>query len=832
MKILYRPTLLFLLGLHLAASLSPQSVVRGRVTDKVSGLPVEVATVQLLQGARLVDYTFTDGTGLFRLPAVKQTDSLAVLISVLGYKAQKMRVYIGTDLQITLEPEVFNLKEVEVHPGRVWGRQDTINYDIIQFLNSKDRSIKDVLKRLPGIDIDDLGKISYNGKDISHLYVEGLDLTNGRYSQINNNLRADAVQSVQVMENHQPIRILQKKLKSEAVALNLKLKPEFRNRWMFHLEGGIGVSPFLGKGAVDALQVRRNSQSAYLYKGNNTGDDVTEEQAVLANPASGRLAEPDLPFFLSQPSFTAPLKKERFLFNNAHTLSGNRLYKLEETTQLRLNAGYTHDLQKQKRGSETSYYQANDTVHLIEQSASRIDSDAVQLSLNLEKNAQDRYLTNLLTASGNWVSGLSQFTGTQSAIQQIKTPDFGACNSFRNLWNTNRYTFEARSLLRYHHLPAQLTINGGQQSFPLQQFYTDHSFSLLRKVNDLTQQYTAGATGEVSNLKNGYSLYFTSAYQWNTTQWNASLSLPFVWTTFPEERFSRATLNPSFSLFYKLNYAWRFSASGNYREQYGNTTDFYAEPYQTDYRTRIWNCGVLSVRCRQLYSVYGEYKNTVQEFFITLTLAYNRDGSNLIDEPLFDDGEVTKATRPLANIRDGWSLHGTFSKGFSDWRVKASLSWLLSRSEAEELSEGKRMPYLYRFIQYEPKLIWSPVSDLEVSYQADIRYEASRIGCDTELDPLLNVVQKLCLSYELSSFEANLFADHYSNDVSRDKSVHTFFLDASVCWKSGKWRMECRTNNLFNRKQYGYTRYSSLESFTSWIQIRGRELLGSVSYTF
>lgn len=461
MRVCNKYIFLFLLSLILVTSLSAQSVIRGIVTDKESGLPIEAATVQLVQGVKvqLIDYALTDRTGLFLLPFGKQTDSLSVIISLLGYKAQRIHVRPGSDQRIKLEPEVFNLKEVEVRPGRVWGRQDTINYEITQFITSKDRSIKDVLKRLPGIDIDDLGKISYNGKDISHLYVEGLDLTNGRYNQINHNLRADAVQSVQVMENHQPIRILQKKLKTEDVALNLKLKPEFRNRWLISLDGGLGASPFLWKGTADALQISRNSQSAYLYKGTNMGDDVTVEQTVLVQPAFGLLAEPDISSFLSQPSFTTPLRKERSLFNNAHTLSVNRLYKLDEATQLRLNSGYTHDYRKQERGSEISYYQASDTVHISEQSDSQIRSDQIRMSLNLEKNAMNRYMTNLFDVTGNWFSGFSQFTGTQSVIQRIKTPDLGARNYFQNLWNTNRYTFEVRSLLRYHTLPTELGIN-------------------------------------------------------------------------------------------------------------------------------------------------------------------------------------------------------------------------------------------------------------------------------------------------------------------------------------------------------------------------------------
>ena len=98
------------------------------------------------------------------------------------------------------------------------GRQDTINYDVSRFISPKDESVKDILKRLPGIQVNDAGKISYNGKDISRFYVEGMDLSDGRYGQISNNLQANAVETAQVLENHQPIRVLSKKISTEDIA--------------------------------------------------------------------------------------------------------------------------------------------------------------------------------------------------------------------------------------------------------------------------------------------------------------------------------------------------------------------------------------------------------------------------------------------------------------------------------------------------------------------------------------------------------------------------------------------------------------------------------------
>ena len=773
-------SLLYILILLLTAcSLSAQQTIKGIVTDAENGQPVDAATVQIRKAGRQVPltYTLTKADGTFILPLRQADDSLFVHVSLLRYKAIRQKITAGATLRIRLEPEVFTLKEVEIRPGRVYGRQDTINYDVSQFISPKDEAIKDVLKKLPGVDVDDDGKISYNGKNISKFYVEGMDLTDGRYNQLTNNLQANAVKSEQLRESHETIRDRQKKLTTEAIAINLKLKDDFGDRWIGTLEGGMGASPLLWEGMGNAIQISRKSQSAYIYKGNNRGDDVTDEQNILTQIGAEGKTGPSIPSFLSQPSFSAPLKKERLLFNNVHSLSGNRVYKLNETTQLRLNANYLHDLTQQERGT-------------------------------------------------------SRISGASSVNQRIQTPDMGVRNYLQNIWIRDKYTLELRSLLRYHNLPARILIDRDKQALNLQQLYLDHSLAFLRKKGSLTRQYTAGITGNLNSIRNGTNLYFKPNYQCNLYKWNLAFNLPLVWTTFPAAGFSRLAVNPFLYINYKLNYAWRFSFHANYHENYGNITDLYPDAYRTDYRNYRMNNGIMPVNHTHSYSLYGEYKNTVREFFATLSLNHNRGCSDRIFEQQIRDGQVTLVSHRLSNHSSGWTAKGTLSKGFYDYGLKTSLTYLLGRSEAEQLSAGERLPYRYDFMQYEPKITWTPARSFSASYQATIHLGRSKIGTGTRLDPLLDVVQKLQLSYELFPVEINLSADHYHNDVSRDKAVNTFFADLSFRWKTGSWQFVAEATNLFNKKQYSYTQYSATESYTSWIDIRPREFMASARYKF
>ncbi|MDR1879850.1 MAG: TonB-dependent receptor [Tannerellaceae bacterium] len=828
--------ILTLLAVMQATGGYAQQTFRGTVTGS-DGLPLEAASVQLLRGSDewMTAYTLTDAKGVFSLATRQAADSLLIAVSALGYKTFKAPAHAGEVLHIVMEQQAFSLKEVEIRPGRIWGRQDTINYDVAHFLSPKDESIKDVIRKLPGMDVDDAGRISYNGKSISHLYVEGMNLIDGRYNRITDNLQAKAVETVQVMENHQPIRILQDKIKTEDIALNLKLRPEFHDKWMVILQGGLSLSPLLREASVNAMQLSRQSQSAYLYKGNNAGNDVSEEQSVLSLNDTGALPEPAVPAFLSQPSLMAPLKKRRLLFNDVHSLSANRLYKLGETGRLRINAGYTHDIRRQERGGETDYYQPADTVRVAEQSHTRIRSDKAELSLNFENNAADHFLTNHFQASANRDNSLSLYDGQRSFAQEIKTPGAEVRNDFKHIRSVGDYTLEVRSLLRYNHFNYELRIRNyddARQGLTLNRLYADHSFSVYRKKGAITHHYTVGTTGEATSVRDGFSLYAIPSWQWSREKWNARLSFPLVRTSYPGGGFGRTAANPRLYLHYKLNYAWRFSLSGSYRESYGDVTDFQAEPYRTDYRTTVLNGGFLSVRQQQDYSAYAEYKRTVQEFFATLSLTYTRQQANRLYEQAFDDGgQALLISHPLANTATSRNIRGTVSKGFYDWGLKTSLNYILGESRGERLSGGERIAVRSTVMQYEPDISWTPFRRFEAGYRTTLRYGSSTVG-KAALAPLWNVTQRLQLFYELSGVALSLLAEHYRNDVGKGQPVHAFFADLSLSWRWRRWQFGLSATNLFDRRQYRYTEYSSIQSYTSWIHIRGRECLFSARYSF
>ncbi len=825
----------------------------GAICEEESKSPLEGAMISVLRGNMMIDYALTDARGQYSLPW-KHDGTLQVSVSMLGYKQQVRNVSSAGVLNIWLQSESILLNEVQIRPGRISTRKDTVRYNLADFVSSKDVHIKDVLKKLPGVDVEDNGQVMYKGKAIDHFLVEGMDVTGGRYNQVNNNLSAKAVKAAEIMENYQSVKALKGKINSDEVALNLQLDPKARDQWIVNNTLGLGWNEaLLWDASVNALQLGKGNQSIYSYKTNNTGTDLSREQTVLTNNSSQEIP---LYHFLTQPTISAPLDKERLLFNQTHTLNTNRMYKWNDEQSLRLQAGYTHDRINQQRRNTQIFYQPEDTISINETYHYRLLSDAAHLEANYENNSAKHYLANRFLLEGESNRGASP-----ELQQTIRTSQLTAKNFFNFIRNRETGTWEFNSATQYAYLPSSLSLSNGKNTYEQQNLYTHNKGSYLRKHNGFTRQYTAGMQGEwdkvslsdASSNKESYSpsnfsIYLSPHFELERNKWLVSLSTPVKFQRYFEQQRSFLFFNPKVYLRYQLDYHWKFSLYGRLNRSAGDITDLCPSIYRTDYRTWRNGNGLFPVSTEQLYNLYGEYKNTVQEFFVTATLAYQRTHYNTLNEQSISEGALVYTRRKHSNYTHNWSLLSTLSKGFFDWNLKTSLNLQLSRSTGQQLtkisnatsiaaqkeSAGNSLlqNYRYDYLKVEPKVIWSPAQAFEAEYQATIGYGGSKIGSDTHLTPLLDVVQRLRLSYSVGPIDLRLSGEYYRNDLGGNTHLNTLLADAALVYKVKKWRFEAEVNNLFNKKEYAYTIYSATQSYTSRLNIRAREVVAKVAISY
>lgn len=878
-KVLHIISFLFLLCLSHSTQAQTLS---GIVTDAENNQPLETVMISVMRGNITIDYALTDAKGHYSL-TWKHSGTLQLSASLLGYKREVRNISTASTQNFNLQSEAIALKEVQIRPGRINTRKDTVRYDLAQFASSKDVHIKDVLKKLPGVDVDENGQVKYKGKAINHYFVEGIDVTGGRYNQINNNLNAKTVKTAEIMENYQSVKALKGKINSDEVALNLKLDPKARDQWIANGTLGAGWSDngnkLLWEGGLNALQLGKGKQSVYNYKTNNNGKDLSTEQMVLAGTAWQQIP---LSTFLSQPGISAPLDKKRLLFNDTHTLNGNRMYKWNDDRSLRLQAGYTHDRIQQQRGNTQIYYQPTDTVRIDETYHYRLTSDAANLELCYEDNSNRNYISNRFTVDGEINRGRSE-----ELRQTIRTSQLNAGNFFNLIRNGENGTWEFLSATRYAYQPASLLLEEGKSKFNQHSFYTDNSAAYLKKYNGFTQQYKTGIQAEWATMKhkpteyltnnhsllqnnqtaNKYenatcksessfahttakpsdfnasnlSLYLTPYFQLERNKWLSSLSLPLKAQRYFSQQRSFLFFNPSLYMRYQPDYHWKFSLYGSLKRSAEDITDLYPGLYRTDYRTWRNGNGLFPTSIQQTYNLYGEYKNTVQEFFVTTSLTYNRSSRNTLFEQSISENAIIYTRHEHPNHTDNWTLSSTLSKGIYDWHLKTSLTVLFSRSNGEQLTslpgsdstpQSLLQTYRYDYLKAEPKLIWAPAEIFEAEYHATLGYGGSKIGSDTHLTPLLDFVQRLRLTFSIGQVDLRLSGEHYRNDLGEGTHLNTVFADASFIYKTKRWRFEANLNNLFNKKEYAYTTYSATQSYTSRLNIRPREAMITANYQF
>ena len=221
--------------------------------------------------------------------------------------------------------------------------------------------------------------------------------------------------------------------------------------------GGYGEKA-LYDASFNVLQLSRNRQTVYTYKANNIGRNLFSDQQKLASGNSFDRVTDSNPIFLPLPEPAMPLSQKRLLFNETHTASANRLYRLDEEKQLRFQLGYIHDRTTRQYGSEEIYYFAQDTVHTATNRHDRLKTDCLNGEVNYEDNAASRYTRENFSFAGTWKSGVSDITGDNVIFQKIKNSQWELKNYFNQLYTKEKYTWGIRSYIRYTHLPALLTV--------------------------------------------------------------------------------------------------------------------------------------------------------------------------------------------------------------------------------------------------------------------------------------------------------------------------------------------------------------------------------------
>lgn len=168
-----------------------------------------------------------------------------IKISTLSYKTITNKIYIdqkNKTFRYVLEDEVYELNEVIIKDDGDGLEQvgDTLKYKIEKFLNGTEETLKDVIKKLPGLDIDSNGNIKAKGKNVDKFLIDGEDFFQNQQKLATENISAAMVKSIEFVNNYKEFKSLSDNSKEGVTAINIKIKDKFKDKIVGSLEAGLG----------------------------------------------------------------------------------------------------------------------------------------------------------------------------------------------------------------------------------------------------------------------------------------------------------------------------------------------------------------------------------------------------------------------------------------------------------------------------------------------------------------------------------------------------------------------------------------------------------------
>ena len=238
---------IYILGFFLISTLFTvaQNIdLEGTITD-TNGTPIMGANIVAVEKkTQILDgFGISNEVGYYRLTLKKATD-YDIKISFIGLKEIAFVFNQENHLEknFVLEEQAESLDEVElVYEMPVTIKGDTIIYNADSFNTGSERKLEDVLKNMPGIEVNDEGRIEVEGKEITKITIEGKDFFDGDSKLATQNLPANAVGKVEVLRNFSEVNQLRSVTNNEDnIAINISLKSGKDKFWFGELMGGVG----------------------------------------------------------------------------------------------------------------------------------------------------------------------------------------------------------------------------------------------------------------------------------------------------------------------------------------------------------------------------------------------------------------------------------------------------------------------------------------------------------------------------------------------------------------------------------------------------------------
>ena len=860
------------------------STISGTVSD-YAGQPLKSVMVRVTINGKNGAFVMTDAKGNYTLSIESEGTSVILGFSKLGYEPEKKTLDNKSQrLDITLSKSAQALPEVTVSNPEVRLRGDTISFLLSAFAGKGDVSLKDALKKVPGVEVSASGEISYNGKKISNFYIEGMDLMGGKYDIATTNIPASYVDAIEILNNHKDKKI-DRDIFSDNVAMNVRLKPKAKIRPTGTYSASVGAGdpiPLAASGA--GMLFRESLQSILTLKGSDINEFSDRENHRFYNVGSSGSNDYTADILGRLSASSPPLSRSRWIKPIDTSASANLIKKTGKDATLRADIGYAFLKTKYDYSDIRAYFNGNDDIVIKQNSTPETRSHKPSLSVEYKLDKNDIYLTNYFSGTGTFstdlmtVSNLSKDIREKEQLNNLNFRDYLDIS-----WKESKMRWYSSTSIEFNsspegyidisekHLPGlpdadvsglHLLQEGWSRSFsimerlqtmreikrsrvfvPLEISYTDSRIhtQLSFKSSVGNEPYAPEFDGSRNHI-DGSTLSlglapeynYTSPYDQLVIRASFPISMKHIdWNnkgTRPSyAKGTHLLLAPNIYLNYKASSKSTFRMMASYSNTIGDMLDMLTAPVMRDYLSARFHSGLLSKRNILNTNLHYDFKLPLSFWFLNADVAYTHTRENLISRQDVSNGLIETSDSILPHGNDMISGSLGISKNIRSINTKLSLKGGVSTSRNKIDQNRQTVAYYGENIYVRPSITTRPLDWMELDYEGDIssvstRYLGRRRSFSSQTHDIGISI------YPLESLQLRLKSSFIRKEIEESHYRSLALFDMKGVYRFRKLRLTGEVRNILNQRSYSYTIFNALDRFSYDYRLRGREFILSLEY--
>lgn len=836
-------------------SFAQTTVIRGDVFQKDSGSPIGNAVVTVRNDKGIIRYsTTTSLKGSFSLEVKNEVlEKSLLVVSCMGYKSDTSRIANKKYFKIDLQTKAFVIKDVYVAAPKVLHRNDTTRYLVSAFTNTNDRTIGDVLRKMPGIAVSSNGTVSYNGTAVDGFMIEGLDAFDGQYNIATRNISHSLVSSVDVIENYHSEKVMKESKKEGGTVLNLNLKDKAKGHWSGSVRAALGA-PKLWEGELFGACLSGDRQTAVTAKSNNSGKDIVSENRVLTidEYLNDRQKDQAKPLLSVQQSRPGVVDDQRSNDGRTHIVNVVKVKKLSSSAVLNTKVYYSDERNTANTESNTSYFLSDSVLSKQANEHSILNRREFGTTIQYKKDGEKSFFLDKLQYTGLWQRNLTQVKGDYNEVSKIHSDEHTIDNTLRWIKPIARHRLSFLSRTKYIIVPEDVEISSterNKQTINRSQFYSSNKFNFTYSFKHFEIDSDAEGIVSVSNMRSNLVLNSLDSVpnednEYNFLAFSVRPRLSYknkglrIELTVPLSAFhyfglltdNKFYCRPTFTYSQQLNSMWKLRASVILGKSAPTVSNAHEASVMTDYKT--FRSSPLSVygNVHNAFLIGLNYTNYAKMLFTNASVSKYWDKDNQMTTKRIVGGRVYYSTTDGSNKRRGLMAMGNISKHFSTIKTTLNLRCLYAHGSSGMYQNNSAVNFQTDRLQTTVGLNSRLCDWLETDYNLD--YNVNTLNCYTAKSTTKLLTQKLSAVFSLlKNLNLTVIAEHYVNSSTMSTTQHNIFGDVKCTYRYQKIDFSMSINNIFNQKYYYTSTFNDLSSSYAKYALRSRNaMLGAVAY--